>query len=127
KALEEQSLSGEFLGKIILKHRWIKEKDLLLCLAEQFGISFITLKDKYIDWRLFEEFSPSLILDYRCIPLKKEKDKIIFVINNPLDILRIKKIEEETKGLRLELVVALEEEIEEVISRFKEHLRSRIA
>lgn len=126
RALEEQKNSGEFLGKILIKHHWVKEKDLLGCLAEQFGISFVSLKDKYFDWRLFEEFSPSLILDDKCIPLKKEKEKIIFVINNPLDALKIKRIEEETKGMEIELALALETEIEEVIARFKEYLRAKL-
>jgi hypothetical protein len=125
-ALKEQKRTREFLGKILLKNGYIKETDLLKALSEQLNISVFNLKDKYIDWHLLEQFSPSLVLDHRCIPIKKDDWSITVGVNNPMDAWVIKKAEEETVGLKLKLVLISEEDINEAIRRYKEYLKGNI-
>ena len=125
-ALEEQQRTKEFLGAILLKNGYIKEIDLLKALSEQFNIPLVSLKDKYIDWSLIKQFSPSLLLDHGCVPIKKDDWSVTIGINNPLDIWALKRCEEGAVGLRLRLVLLSKEDIDEAIRRYKEYIRGSI-
>ena len=57
-ALAEQSLTKEFLGRILLKYKWINEKDLLVTLSEQFNLPLVDLKGQYIDWKIAQDLAP---------------------------------------------------------------------
>jgi len=126
-AISEQRETKEFLGAILLKRKRIKEADLLTALSEQFHIPIFSLKDKYIDWNLVKGFSASLILDYRCFPIAKDDRSITMAITNPLDIRVLKRAEDETRGLRLELVLVSEEDINNSIKRYNAYLRGSIS
>jgi type IV pilus assembly protein PilB len=126
-ALEEQVTTKEFLGAILIGRRYIQEVDLLKALSEQFNIPFIKLRDKYIDWELVKQFSSSLILDYKCIPIKKDDYSITIALTNPLDAWLLKKAEEEAKGLNVKMVLASQADIQEVIERYKQYMRRHIS
>lgn len=125
-ALAEQKRAKVFLGEILLKNGYVKETDLLEALSEQFGIPLFSLKDRYVDWMLVKEFNPSLILDHRCIPIKKDDFSVTMGINNPLDAWTLKMAEEQAMGLKLKLVLLTKEDIDEVVAKYKEYIRSDI-
>lgn len=126
-ALEEQQKTGEFLGKILLKKNQLKEKDLLEALSEEFNIPYMSLKYKYIDWRLAKQFSSTLILDYKCFPIAKDEWSVSIAITNPLDVWALKKAEEEARGLKLKLVLVPEGDMKEIIQRYQQYLRGHIS
>jgi len=123
-SLDEQRKTDEFLGKILLRKNQIKEKDLLEALAEQFNIPYASLKYKYMDWQLAKRFSPALILDYKCFPIAKDERSVTIAITNPLDVWAIKRAEEEARGLKLKLVLVSEGDMQEVIQRYQQYIRS---
>lgn len=125
-ALEEQKRTKEFLGKILVKNGYVKEIDLLKALSEQFHIPLFSLKDGYVDLLLLKQFSQSLILDHRCIPIQKDDWTVTIGINNPLDVWALKKCEEEAMGLRLKLVLVSREDIDEAIRRYREYIKGSI-
>ncbi len=122
-ALEEQKRTKEFFGEILLKRRQIKELDLIEALSEQFDIPIVTLANKYIDWGFVGRFSPTLILDYKCIPLNRDEWSVTVAIINPLDTWVLKKAEEETGGLKLKLVLVSKEDMEGAIKRYKRYIQ----
>lgn len=124
-ALDEQKRTREFLGKILLKRGQVKEKDLLGVLSQQFGIPFVSIRYKYIDWDFVKRFSPSLILDYKCLPFKEDDYSVTVAITNPLDAWVLKKAEEETRGFRLKLVLVSEGDMEEAIRRYEENVQNK--
>lgn len=125
-ALEEQARTKEFLGTILLKKNQIKERDLLVTLSEQFNISFISLKNKYIDWNLVKTFNPSLILEYKCFPVERDEQSVTIAITNPLDAWAIKKAEEGAKDLKLKLVLVSASDMQEAIQRYQRYMRGDI-
>ncbi len=125
-ALDEQVMTKEFLGKILLRHGQIREEDLLAALSEQFKIPVIPLHDKYIDWNLVKSFSASLILDYRCFPVSRDENSVTVAITNPLNAWVIHKIEEEARGFPLKLVLVSQGDIDEAIHRYQQYLRQDI-
>jgi len=126
-ALKEQEHSNEFLGQILKKRGIIKEDDLLTVLAEQFNIPYIKLKDRYIDWNLIRQFSPSLIIDYKYIPLARDDWAITFATTNPMDINALKKAEDEAGVLKAKLVLINNADMEDIIHRYRQYLRGNIS
>ncbi|MDP3042447.1 MAG: hypothetical protein Q8N62_07015 [Candidatus Omnitrophota bacterium] len=125
-ALAEQARTNKFLGDILLKNKKIIEKDLLSVLAKQFNISFIKLNNENINWDFVKKFSPSLILDYKCIPIKGDEWSITIGINNPLEVDLIKKAEDEARGLRLNLVLVSKDDLEGFIVKYKQQVQRNI-
>jgi type IV pilus assembly protein PilB len=128
-ALELQKRNKEFLGKILIESGRIEEKDLLEALSGQFAMPLVSLKDKYIDWDLVKQFSPSLILDYRCFPIARDERSVTVAINNPLDAWPLQKATEEARGLSLslKLVLVCSGDMEEVLRRYQEYMRGNIS
>ena len=55
--------------------------------------------------------------------MSKDNWSVTFAILNPLDAWAIKRAEEETAGLRVKLVLALPQEMDDLIVRYKQELR----
>lgn len=127
EALDEQRKTGEFLGAILLKKNLLKERDLLSGLSAQFNIPVLSLKYRYIDWRLVKQFNLDLILNCKCFPIEKDDWSVTVAITNPLDVQSIKRAEEETRGLKLKLVLVSEGDMQEAIQRYKQYFRGHIS
>jgi len=125
-ALEEQKRTKEFLGEILVRKRYIKEMDLLEALSEQFNMPVASLKNRYIDWKLLKQFSPSLIMDYRAFPIEQGEFSITVALTNPLDAWAMKRIEEEAMGLKPKFVLVLRSDMEDAIVRYKEYMLGEI-
>jgi hypothetical protein len=126
RALAEQSRTNKFLGDILLKKREINERDLLSALSQQFDIPFINLDNDNINWDFVEKFSPSSILDYKCLPVQEDEWSLTIGITNPLDVDSIKKAEEVAGGLKLKFVLVSQDDLEEFIVRYKRHMQLNI-
>ena len=126
-ALREQARTNEYLGAILIRNGLLKEKDLLMALSQQFDIPMVSLKNKYIDFKAAKTFSASLIRDYKCLPFSMDKDSVSVAITNPLDVWGLKKVEEETAGYKLNLVLVSEEDMREAIQRYKKYTSKDIS
>ncbi|HDZ76704.1 MAG TPA: hypothetical protein ENH41_01305 [Candidatus Omnitrophica bacterium] len=124
-ALAEQKRTDEFLGALLLKRRAIKEKDLLIVLSEQFGIPYVSMKDKYIDWKFVGKFDPSLILDFKCFPAHRDNYSVTMAVINPLDVWMLKKAEMAAGGLKLNLVLVSCSDMNELVRRYSEYSRAK--
>jgi type IV pilus assembly protein PilB len=125
-ALEEQARSKEYLGAILVRRKFIKESALLDTFSEQFNLPLVDLKYRYFDWKFVKDFSPSLILDYHCFPIAKDDWTVTIAITNPLDVWALKKAEEESRGLKLRLVLTSEEDMGEAIQRYRQYIQRNI-
>jgi len=126
EALEAQKKSREFLGAILLKRRYIKEAHLLEALAEQFSIPVVGLKDRYLNWELLKQFSPSLILEYKCFPVEKDDFSVTMAITNPMDVWALKKCEDEARPLKLKFALTSHEDMDDAIGRYRRYMRGDI-
>jgi len=125
-ALEEQAKTKELLGEILLRKRFLSEKDLLEAFSEQFNLPVASLKSKYIDWGMVRKFPPSLILDHGCIPLGKDDWSVTMAITDPLDVWAIKRAEEAITGLNLKLVLVTRDDMNDAQARFRQLVRADI-
>lgn len=125
-ALGEQALTKEFLGSILVKRKWIKEKDLLGALSDQYNLQVVDLKTRYIDWTIVKNFSASLIMDHHCFPVERDDFSVTFAILNPLDAWAIKKAEEEAKGLKVKLVLTTQGDMEDAVKRYRAYIQQNV-
>lgn len=124
--LSEQKMTGVFLGEILVKMGWLTTRHLLEALSEQFGIPLANLKDERIDIELAQKFSSSLIIDHRCFPLYKDEHSITVAIVNPLNAAAMSKIEEESQPLKVNFVLAPEEDLKEFIQKYRQQISQNI-
>lgn len=125
-ALAEQAVTREFLGRIMVKRNMIRERELLETLSAQFGIPYISVKNRYIDWNLVRTFSASLIIDYHCFPLERDEWSVTVAITNPLDAWALAEAEKAAGGLRLKVVLVSTEEMQALIQRYRQYQRGAI-
>ena len=126
QALQEQKSTGEFLGRILLRKKYINEDQLADALSLQFGMPRVSLKDRYIDWELVGRFSGALILESRCFPLSREEGRLIFVTVNPLDAVAMRKAQQEAGAEDVAFVLAVESEMDLLLERYRKQVKSRI-
>lgn len=121
EALEEQKITKEFIGNILIKRRHIKEETLLEILSEQFDISYISIKDRYIDLALVRKFPYSLISKHRCFPVAEDSESITVAVVNPLDAVAIAEIERAVTPSKLKLVLTSRQDMAEIIKRYHQY------
>lgn len=118
-AIEEQMKNKKFMGTLLIEKGLITEDDLLITLAEQFDVDSIRLKDVDIDWEVAAKFSPSLIADYKCLPIKADNDTVTLAIANPLDVWVLNKAENEVAPRGLKIVLTTISDMDEVIKEYR--------
>jgi hypothetical protein len=86
----------------------------------------VDLKTEYIDMELARKFSSSLIVDHKCFPLRQDEYTVTVAILNPLNVVPISKLAEEALPRKLELVLASETDLTDVIKQFRDHISKSI-
>ena len=124
-ALEEQSLTGDFLGEILIRKKYIREEDLMKALSGQFNIPYLDLGHQYIDPDLALRFSSGLILEHQCLPIHETDYEILFAMINPLDVFAISRAEKEALPKKLKLVLVTPEEMKKALKKYGRQLTDK--
>lgn len=125
-ALMEQKVSEKFIGMILKDKGTITDHDLTQVLGEQFNIPFVDMRSQYIDMELAHKYSSSLIIDHKCFPLKAEEGSVTFAIVNPLDMVALSKMEEESSPSNVNHVIVTEPDMNEVIDQYRKYVSQSI-
>ena len=116
-ALQEQRTSKEFLGALCVRKGWVSEDALLDALAEQFGMPRVHLDQERLDGNVAKRFSPALLKDHHCVPLRLEGQAVVVAIANPLDVWAVSALEQEAGFRKVRLVLASAKEIDAAVAR----------
>ena len=125
-ALMEQKVSEKFVGMILKEKGTVTDLDLTTALAEQFDIPFVDMRSQYIDMELARKFTSSLIVDHKCFPLKTDENKIVFAIINPLDMVALSKMDEESNPRTVDYVLVTETDMNEVVDQYRKYVSQSI-
>ena len=125
-ALREQGRSKKFLGEILVAMQLIKEEDLYATLSRQYGIRLVSLKGNPLDWQFLKGFMPSLVLDYKCMPVERDEWSVTIAITNPLDVWMMQKAEEAARGVKVKFVLASLSDMEDAVVRYRLLLQQRL-
>ena len=117
EALKIQKETGGKVGEVLVDKGFITEDDLLQALEIQLGTPRIYLDSIIIDKNAVETISESLSRKYNVLPVKFVDDKLLVVMNDPLNIIA----EEDVKiaaGYDLEIALCSKSEITRAISKY---------
>ncbi len=115
ECLEEQRLTREYLGAILLKKKLLQEEDLMKALAEQFNLSYVSLKTLYIDWNACLQFAPIVLAEKKALPIRQDDLSLTIAIANPLDIVAVGAMEEMARPKKIKIVLVSPHELEEFV------------
>ena len=84
--LRQQKKTGQFLGTTLVNLGFLKEKDMLLMLAEQLNVKYIKLEDLKIDPSVVEKVPAKFACHYKFMPIHLKDNLLTIAVSDPLDI-----------------------------------------
>ena len=96
-SFEQQSVSGQRLGEIVVEQGWVSPLDLALALSEQHNLPFLDILDEVIDDEVAALLPEHLAQRYRALPVRVVDERTVLVaVSDPADV-------QSLDGLRLAL------------------------
>ena len=89
KALQEQKLTGRFLGEVLVSHGATSEEAIAQTLSEQLGLAYVDLFTMTIEPAAIELIPKELCAKYTAIPLFTVQNTLTMAMANPLDVTAI--------------------------------------
>lgn len=117
KALEIQKERKERIGRILVELGYVREKDIAMGLAQQFGLAYVSLSHYKIPGRLIQSFSGYFASKYCVIPIDRLGDLLTIAIADPTDLTAVEFIAAITQ-CRVMAVVATETDIRDHIAKY---------
>ncbi len=126
ECLDEQKLTKDYIGAILLKKQLLKEEDLMNALSEQFDMPLVSLKTLYIDWGVCLQFAAIVTTEQKVFPIRADESSLTVAISNPLDVIAVSKIEEQARPKKLKFVLVTHTELMEFIQECKKRTKVSI-
>ncbi|QIB26476.1 type II secretion system ATPase GspE [Caloranaerobacter azorensis] len=115
--LEEQKKTGKKLGQLLVEKGYIKEEEIIEVLEYQLGIPHMDLDKYFIDPEIPKIIPEKLARRHTLIPIKKDGNKLIVAMADPLNIFAIDDIKIAT-GLEVEPVISTRKNILNSIEQY---------
>lgn len=116
-ALTEQKQSKLRLGDQLAELGFLSEQQLIEVLEFQLGIPHVNLYQQKIDPTILSIIDEELCRRHRVLPLRKNENKLVVAMSDPLDYYAIDDIRLST-GFQIEAVIAKKEELRLAIERY---------
>ena len=116
-AISEQQKSGEFLGKVLIKLKFVSEKKMLQVLADQQGITFVELKEINISEKAVKSVTAKFVWHYKIMPISIENNVLTVAVADPFDMWPIDDLETHL-GYKVEKALAAPTDIAEAIKKY---------
>jgi hypothetical protein len=85
EGLSESYTSGELLGRIMLRHRWIFEDELARTLAEQLHLPYVNIRHTGVDRAVARMMPIETGIHFAAIPLGFRADRVRVAFADPCD------------------------------------------
>ena len=118
-ALQEQRRTDELLGDVFIRLGVLTRKDLAKVIAESSRISFVDLKQTYIDPDAITILSKELVRKYKLMPYALQDDTLKIAMDNTSDVFAIDVVRR-TTGKRVEVAASDLETIMEMVEIYYE-------
>lgn len=116
-ALQRQKATGKKLGELLIEEGIIQEKQIIEVLEFQLGIPHMDLDKYYIDPDIPRLINENLARRHSLIPIRKDRDKLIVAMSDPLNIFARDDVKIAT-GLEVEPVIATRNDIVNAIEQY---------
>lgn len=125
-ALSKQKATGKKLGELLLDEAIVSENDMIKALEFQLGIPFIDLGKTYIDAEVPRIINENLARRHMLVPIKKEKNKLVVAMSDPLNMFAIDDVGIAT-GMDIEAVISNRKDILNAIEQYYGNQRAEKA
>ena len=85
EGLRESQLSGDLLGRILLRRQWIFEDELARSLAQQLNLPYINLRNAGIDYALARILPVETGVRFAVIPIGVHRGSVRVAFADPCD------------------------------------------
>ncbi|WP_026475845.1 GspE/PulE family protein [Alkaliphilus transvaalensis] len=117
KVLQMQKSTGKKLGEILIDEGFLQEGQIIEVLEFQLGIPHLDLKKYRIQTEIPRLISERLAKRHNLIPIKKDGEKLLVAMADPLNIFAIDDVKIAT-GLEITPAIATRQNIEDAIARY---------
>jgi type II secretory ATPase GspE/PulE/Tfp pilus assembly ATPase PilB-like protein len=117
KALDLSKASYRPLAEVLVAEGLVQEEDLLAVLAEQHGLTFVSLSDTDINRSAVKSISAKLASHYSVMPVKLDGGTLTIALSNPLDMSAAEDIETNL-GLHVDRVLACRDDIAKALKKY---------
>ncbi|HPN88457.1 MAG TPA: ATPase, T2SS/T4P/T4SS family [Candidatus Omnitrophota bacterium] len=116
-ALIEQQREGGELSKILVKHQWIQESELLDVIAQTLDVPPIHLSRMNIDVAIVKLIPQEIARQYYIIPVSLMGEHLTIAMADPLNVFAVDHIKSLT-GYKVIPLIATQEDIKTAIDRY---------
>ncbi len=120
RALELQKERGEKIGKVLIDLGFVAARDVLAALSHQLGVAVVTFEEPPETSAETENLPSRFLRQFRCLPVSFHDHTVRLAMADPLDFETISSVRNCT-GLKVEPVLAGEQEILDAIDRYYGH------
>ena len=114
EALRFQKKFGGFIGTYLVRHGYVSEKDIVLCLSSQYGFPYIDLSNYKVEQEVINLVPASIAEKYCLIPIDKLGELITIAMLNPLNQEALNAIKT-TTGCEVQVFISTYSEIKEAL------------
>ena len=104
EALKKQQEDGGLLGEILIRMNFVEERAVLVALAEQVGVPYLSVHNYVINANAFKSVPVEMMQKYVFIPIDKVGNVISLVMCDPTNEELIKEIERITPYALIEVL-----------------------
>ncbi|MCH9022261.1 MAG: type II/IV secretion system protein [Planctomycetes bacterium] len=105
------------MGELLVEDRLVEESVILHCLSDALGLPSVRLRLGLIDPLVVDVIDKELAEKHKILPMFKVEDVLTVAMAEPQALLVVDDLERST-GLRIQPVIALEENIQEFIQKY---------
>lgn len=91
-ALEEQKKSGELLGNILVKKKYVSEETMVILLSVLLGVDYVDLSSRKIHPDLIQSVPENIARKFKVIPLEKNRNVLTLAMVDPKNIFALDEI-----------------------------------
>jgi type IV pilus assembly protein PilB len=117
KALVEHRSTARSLGRTLIDLGYIRERDLVMALAEQVGLDFVDLSEYQIDHLAASLLPEQLARRYRALPIGERDGKLLVAMSDPANVFALDDIRSITNR-DVQPIVATASDVERAIAKF---------
>jgi type IV pilus assembly protein PilB len=116
-ALVEHRSTARSLGRTLIDLGYIRERDLVMALAEQVGLDFVDLSEHQIDPIAATLLPEQLARRYRALPIGERDGKLLVAMSDPANVFALDDIRSITNR-DVQPIVATASDVERAIAKF---------
>ncbi|MCC6442559.1 MAG: Flp pilus assembly complex ATPase component TadA [Armatimonadetes bacterium] len=117
QGLVEQKRTGKRIGETLVSLGYLRESEMLSCLAERMGLPLVNLADRVVDPAVLGRVPSEFALSHHVLPLASSDHTLTVAIADPLDLDALDDLQLLTDGA-VEPVLASPSEIRRAIEQF---------